>query len=144
MARFAVAGRSTVVGTNVRAVASVFATAACQPRILEIGVSNTSAAAVAVGVARFTNATGVGSGLTEIPIDDPLKAVVATGFAGHTADGAISGLVRAAVLGGSIGSSIIWTWPYGLMIPDGTANGVGVTCPTGTGQTLDYYIEWEE
>lgn len=145
MARFAVAGRSTIAGTNVRALASLFATAAMQPRVMEIGVFNTTATAVAVGVARFTNATGVGTGLTELPVTDNVQAAVATGFAGHTADGAISGLVRAAVLGAAVGSGIIWTFAEpGLIVQDGTANGVGITVPTGTGQICDYYIEWIE
>jgi len=143
VARFAVAGRSTVAGTNVRALASIFATTAVTPIIYEIGVFNTTATAVAVGVARFTNATGVGAGLTEIALGDPVHVAVATGFAGHTADGAISGLVRAAVLGAAIGSGVIWTFANGLTIPSGTANGVGITIPTGTGQICDYYIEWD-
>lgn len=144
MARFAVAGRSTVAGTAVRAIASLFATAAVVPRIYEVGVFNTTTTAVAVGLARFTNATGVGAGLTEIAVDDPVHVAVATGFAGHTADGAVSGLVRAAVLGAAIGSGVIWTFAEpGLVIPSGTANGIGITIPTGTGQICDYHIEWD-
>jgi hypothetical protein len=144
MARFAVAGRSTVAGTALRAIASLFATATVVPRIYEVGVFNTTATAVAVGLARFTNATGVGAGLTEIAMDDPVHVAVATGFAGHTADGAVSGLVRAAMLGAAIGSGVIWTFGgTGLAVPAGTANGVGITIPTGTGQICDYYIEWD-
>jgi hypothetical protein len=30
------------------------------------------------------------------------------------------------------------------VIPDGTANGIGVIVPTGTGQVLDYSISWLE
>lgn len=147
MPRFSVAGRGTVAGTNLRAMASLFATAASRPRIREIGVFNTTSTALAVGVARFTNATGVGAGLTEVPMDDPIVTAVATGFAGHTADGAgpATGLVRAASLGAAVGAGVIWTFADpGLIIPDGTANGVGITVPTGTGQICDYYIEWTE
>lgn len=145
MSRHVIAGRGTVAGTNLRAMASLFATAASRPRIREIGVFNTTATALAVGVARFTNATGVGAGLTENALDDPIVTPVGTGFAGHTADGAVSGLIRAGVLGAAIGSGIIWTFSDpGLIIPDGTANGVGITVPTGTGQICDYYIEWTE
>jgi hypothetical protein len=125
--------------------ASVYATAAVQPRVREIGVFNTTAVAVAVGVARFTNATGVGAGLTKICLDDPVNVAIATGFAGHTADSAVSGLVRAATLAAVIGAGVVWTFSGdGLEIPDGTANGVGITVPTGTGQICDYYIEWVE
>lgn len=145
MARFAVAGRSTVVGTGVRAMASLFATAAVRPRIIEIGVFNTTVTALAVAVVRFTNATGVGVGLTEVGLDDPLQSAVATGFAGHTADGAVGSPVRQASLGAAIGSGVMWTFgDAGLIVDDGTANGVGIITPTGTGQICDYYIEWLE
>jgi hypothetical protein len=30
------------------------------------------------------------------------------------------------------------------LISAGTANGVGIICPTGTGQILDYYFDWDE
>ena len=145
MARFAVAGRSTVAGSNVRALASVFATTAVRPKIIEIGVFNTTAVAVAVGVCRFTNATGVGTGLTEVCLDDVTQASVATGFAGHTADGAVAASIRQASLGAAIGSGVIWTFGgRGLQIDAATSAGVGIIIPTGTGQICDYYIEWEE
>lgn len=145
MARHTIAGRSTVVGTNVRAQFSLFATAAVRPRILEIGVSNTTATAVALAVVRFTNATGVGAGLTEAYVDDDVHTPIATGFAGHTADGGVGGVLRQASLGAAIGAGYIWTFSgSGLEIPAGTANGVGVTVPTGTGQITDYWLEWEE
>jgi hypothetical protein len=30
------------------------------------------------------------------------------------------------------------------VIQPGTANGVGIIIPTGTGQVLDYYFDWDE
>lgn len=145
MPRFAVAGRGTVAGTNLRAMVSLYATAASRPRIQEVGIFNTTSTALAVGLARFNSATGVGTGLTEIAVDDPIVPPVATAFAGHTADGSVTGLVRAASLGAAIGSGVIWTFGgAGLIVPEGTANGVGITVPTGSGQICDYYIEWIE
>ena len=144
MARFSVAGRSTVVGTTLRAMASVFSTAAIHPKIIEIGVFNTTATAVAVSVVRFTNATGVGAGLTEVAEDDPVHVATATGFAGHTADGAVSAALRQATLGAAVGSGVIWTFGLGLLINNTTADGVGIICPTGTGQICDYHITWDE
>lgn len=144
--RASVAGRSTVAGTTVRAVASVFSTATKGFRLRECGVANTTTTAVAVSLVRFTNATGVGAGLTEVQWDaehDPVP--LATGFAGHTADGAVGSPIRQWVLGGVIGSGVIWTFgDMGFLINIGTANGVGIICPTGTGQILDYYFDWEE
>jgi hypothetical protein len=145
MARFSVAGRSTVAGTAARAMFSLFATAAVRPRIFEIGVFNTTVTALSIAVVRFTNATGVGAGLTETPMGDPLQVAIATGFAGHTADGGVGGAVRQGSLGAAVGSGVIFTFGgSGLLIDDGTANGVGVITPVGTGQICDYYAEWEE
>lgn len=145
MPRFAVAGRSTVVGTNNAAQVSLYATAASRPRIREIGVFNTTSTALAIGVARFTTATNVGAGLTEVAIDDPVVVNVSTAFAGHTGAGGVGGIVRQGSLGAAVGAGIIWTFSDpGLIIPDGTANGVGIIVPTGTGQICDYYLEWQE
>jgi hypothetical protein len=145
MSRHAVAGRSTVAGTTLRAIASVFATAAVRPKVREIGLFNTTTTAVAVALVRFTNATGVGAGLTEVVNDSDGVVATCTGFAGHTADGAVGSPYRYASLGAAIGSGVIWTFgDSGFSCPLGTANGIGIICPVGTGQILDYYIEWEE
>lgn len=144
MARHSVAGRATVAGTSVRAIASVFATASVGFKLREVGVFNTSSTAVAVALARFTAATNVGAGLTEADWD-AAQAAVATGFAGHTGDGTVGQIIRQASLGASVGSGVIWTFgDSGIIVPVGTANGVGVIIPTGTGQTLDYYYDWDE
>lgn len=141
-----VAGRSTVVGTTVRAIASVFALAAKGLKLREVGVFNTTTTAVAVALVRFTNATGVGAGLTEVAWDPTIMGTPqATAFAGHTADGAVGSPIRYASLGAAVGAGVIWTFgSEGLIVPVGTANGIGVICPTGTGQILDYYYDWEE
>lgn len=142
--RHAVAGRSTVVGTTVRAIASLFATASVGFNLREVGIFNTTATSVAASLVRFTNATGVGAGLTEVDYD-AAKPAICTGFAGHTADGAVGSPFRQAVLGASVGSGVIWTFgDSGIIVPVGTANGIGIICPTGTGQILDYYYEWDE
>ena len=144
--RCSVAGRSTVAGTTLRAVASVFSTATQGFRLRECGVFNTTTTAAAVSLVFFTNATGVGAGLTEVQWDRGIDAApTMTGFAAHTADGAVTSPVRQAVLGGVVGSGVIWTFgDYGLVVPIGTANGIGIICPTGAGQILDYYYDWEE
>jgi hypothetical protein len=142
--RHSIAGRSTVAGTAARAMASLFAIATVGGKVREVGVFNTTAVALAVALARFTNATGVGAGLTEADYDAANPAQL-TGFAGHTADGAVGQVFRQAVLGAAIGSGIIWTFgDSGLLIPVGTANGIGIITPTGTGQICDYYIDWDE
>ena len=110
MARYSVAGRSTVVGTAVRAVASLYAIASHTGKVREIGVFNTTSTAVAVAVCRFTNSTGVGAGLTEVLYDELGNAPSCTGFAGHTADGTVGANIRYASLGAAVGSGVIWTF----------------------------------
>ena len=141
-----IAGRSTVVGTTLRAIASIYGIANKAFRLREVGVFNTTTTAVAVSLVRFTNATNVGAGLTEVAWDSNADAVIqVTGFAGHTGDGAVGSPIRQATLGAAAGAGIIWTFGNtGLTIPPGTANGVGIICPVGTGQILDYYYDWEE
>lgn len=145
MSRFAVAGRSTIAGTNVLPQASLYSTSTLRPRIREIGVFNTTSTALAIAVARLTTTGTQGAGLTEIAVDDPEVTAVATAFAGHTVAATVAGLVRQGSLGAAVGAGIIWTFDVpGLIIPDGTSNGIGITVPTGTGQICDYYIEWTE
>lgn len=145
MARYSIAGRSTVAGTTVRAVASLFAIASRTMKLREVGVFNSTSTAVAVALCRFTNATGVGAGLTEVAYDEAAPAPNGTGFAGHTADGAVGSNIRYASLGAAIGSGVIFTFgDTGIIVAAGTANGIGIICPTGTGQILDYYFDWDE
>lgn len=145
MARYSIAGRSTVAGTNLRALASLFAIASVGGKIREVGVFNTTTTALAIALARFTNATGVGAGLTEAEYDENAPAPSCTGFAGHTADGAVGQVFRQTSLGAAIGAGVIWTFgDTGLVIQPGTANGIGIIVPTGTGQICDYYIDWDE
>lgn len=149
MARFAIAGRATIAGTAVRPAFSLYATAAVTPRVLEVGIFNTTSTAAAYSLVRLTAAGTQGAGLSEIAVSDSVNIAVATGFAGHTADltGAQStnNPVRQTSLGASVGAGVIWTFgDAGLVIPAGTANGVGIIVPTGTGQVVDYYLEWIE
>jgi hypothetical protein len=142
--RHSIAGRATVIGTTLRGMFSLYAIATVGGKVREVGVFNTTATAVAVALVRFTNATGVGAGLTEADYDAANPAQC-TGFAGHTADSAVGQVFRQAALGAAIGSGIIWTFgDSGLLIPVGTGNGIGVICPTGTGQICDFHLDWDE
>lgn len=145
MARNSIAGRSTVVGTTVRAGASLYAVASRTIKLREVGVFNTTATAFAAALVRFTNATGVGAGLTEVQWDEAGPAPNATGFAGHTADGTVGSPFRYASIPAAVGGGVIWTFgDSGVIIAAGTANGIGIICPTGTGQIFDYYFDWDE
>ena len=146
MARYHIAGRATVVGTNVRAIASLFGAATGGGAIREISVANTTAVAVCVGVIRFSAATNVGTGLTEALYNPNKPPPLCTGFAGHTGDGTTAGgTIEQVTLGAAVGSGWVWTYgDDGLIVTLGTANGVGIYIPTGTGQLLDYKICWDE
>ena len=144
MARCAVATRTSAVPTAARG-PSVYATSAVKPRIREIGVFNTTSTACAVGIARATATGTQGAALTEVCLDDDSKTVVATGFNTHTADATVGACVRQASLGAAVGSGVIWTFgDDGLVLDNATTSGIVIVCPTGTGQHLDFYIEWIE
>lgn len=144
MARYSVSGRATIAGTNLLPLVSLYATAASRPALRELGLFNTTATAVAVALVRLTTTGTQGAGLTEDCDDVPEAAVVATAFAGHTVGPTIGVEKRRATLGAAIGSGVIWTFGEGgIVIPDGTANGLGVIVPTGTGQILDYHMSWD-
>ena len=144
MARCAVATRTSAVPTAVRG-PSVYATANIRPQIRKIEVYNTTATAAAVAVVR-ASATGTqGAALTEVCLSDDSRTVIATGFNTHTADATVGASLVQASLGAAIGSGIIWTWgPGEFIIDNATTAGVVITCPTGTGQHLDFSIEWDE
>jgi hypothetical protein len=111
----------------------------------EAGVCNTTTTAFAIALGRFTNATGVGAGLTEAEYDENAPPPLSTVFAGHTADSVVGQVFRQWSLGASIGSGMVWTFGgCGLVIALGTANGIGPFIPTGTGQIGDDYFDWDE
>lgn len=144
MARHSVANRSTVVGTTLRAMASIFSTASVGLKLREVGIFNTTSTALAVALVRFTNATGVGSALTKTDYD-PTSPAICSAYAGHTADGAVGAAIRQGNLPAAVGGGLIWTFgDSGIMTPVGTANGLGIICPTGTGQICDFYFDWDE
>jgi hypothetical protein len=146
MAKYTISGRSTVVGTNARAQFSLFGIASRVGKIVECGLFNTSTSAVNLALARWTAATNVGTGLTEVKMDEQAPDAELTGFAGHTGDGTVGNVVRQCTLGAAAGAGIIWTFAQdnALIVTAGTANGVGPYVPNGTGQTTDYHLDWLE
>jgi hypothetical protein len=144
MARFSISGRSTITPTATLPGVSLYATAAVRPRIVEIGVWNTGAAAAVFAAIRLTTAGTQGAGLTEDCDSMPEQAAVGTGFAGHTVAPTLGTEKKRGLL--AAGGGVIWTWTDAdpLVVPDGTGNGIGIYTPTGTGQVFDYTISWLE
>ena len=145
MARYSIAGRSTVVGTTLRAGVSLFAVAATNGKIRQVSVSNTTSTAFVASLVRFTALTNVGADLTENEYDPDGPPPLCLGKAGHTGDGTVGTTIEQASIGAAIGAGYVWTYgDTGLVIPIGTANGIGIACLSGTGQIFDYTIHWDE
>lgn len=144
MPRCSVGGRTDALPTTVRG-PSLYATASSGSLwVVEIGVFNTTTTAVAIAIGVATAAGTVGTALTEVNETDQTHTILGTGFNTHTANATLTN-TRHSSLGAAIGSGLIYTFgERALQIPEGTANGVVITCPTGTAQHLDFYFVWDE
>lgn len=138
-------GRITTAATATLPAGSLYAIASRPLWIYEVGVFNTTTTATTVGLARFNTAGTPGAGYTEMSEDNEYTPV-ATLFDSHTSTApTLVGTYVRGILGAAAGSAIIWTFgAKGLEVPAGTANGVGLLVPTGTGQIWDFYMVWEE
>ena len=149
MARF-IAGARTTAGTTARPMMSVYSAAASSGTMREVGVFNTTATAVEIGLVRLTTTGTQGAGLTEVSFNVKKPPALCTAFTTHTADATTTDLGYRAVLGAAIGSGVIWTFgDDGLVIgePDAAelvTNGIGVILLTGTGQICQTYMVWDE
>lgn len=146
MARYSVGTRSTGAGSTTLATGSLFAAAAVDVYLVEVGAFNTTTTACAIALRRWTAAGTAGAGLSEIPYDPDTPAASATAFDTHTVTGTITaGYYATATLGAAAGSGVIWTFGgKGIRIPKGTGNGLAIMPATGTGQILDWYMVWDE
>lgn len=144
MPRCSVGGRTSAVPTALRG-PGLWATASSgQLVVREIQAFNTTTTAAAVSVGIATAAGTIGAALTEVNESDPSHTILGVGANTHTVDATLTN-TRHASLGAAIGAGIIWTFgDNGLIIPEGTANGVVITCHTGTGQHLDFSFVWDE
>jgi hypothetical protein len=137
------AGRGSAASTAARGPA-VFGIASRPIYLLECGVFNTTASAVAVALSKATAAGTTTGTVTEVS-EDPEVTPVAVVTTGHSADATVTGPYVQASLGAAIGAGVIWTFGgKGLRVPAGTANGFVLTLPTGTGQIFDFYFVWDE
>lgn len=136
--------RSTNTLTSARG-PSLAAAAASGFKLREVGVFNTAATEVRIGLARITAVGSGGTALTETDWDANLTDTQCTAANTPTADHTVGDKIRIAVLGAAIGSGIIWTFGgSGLIVPEGTSNGIAIYLPGGTAQVVDFYFDWEE
>jgi hypothetical protein len=149
MARFGSGYRTTGAGSTTLPVASLYATAAVRPQLIEVGCFNTTTTAVTLQVVRLSTA-GTSSAITTGGYeDDNSKTAVATPRDTHTGAPTVAGgRIRQFSLGAAVGSGVILTFgggkTSGVLIPNTTGDGVGVLVATGTGQILDVYWVWDE
>ena len=145
MARYSFGMRGTIAGTNVLPSMSIFATASGGFKLVEVGVYNTTTTALVIALARLTAVGTAGAAQTEGEYDNDAVPPLATVFAGHTGSATVGQVLRQATLGAAAGAGVIWTFGNGgIVVPSGTANGLGIIIPTGTGQICDLEFTWDE
>lgn len=146
MARCAGAGRTATTTPDADQGPNLYATASSGALTLrEVGIVNTTTTAFAVALVRCTTAGTVGAAVTEENVSDPTHTILGVVAGVHSVAPTVGGPVRQGNVGAAIGAGIIWTFgDQGLIIPEGTANGVSIVVPTGTGQHFDFYFEWDE
>jgi hypothetical protein len=145
MPNFSGGTRSAGAGSTTLPVGSLYAIASLGGDLYEVAAFNTTTTAVAVKLVRLTSAGTPGAGLTEGKKQIERAAANMTLFDTHTGAPTLGDdMGYRAQLGAAIGSGIIWPIRGGIEIPAGTANGVGIIVATGTGQVLDWWMEWEE
>jgi len=147
MARFSRGWRTAGAGSTTLPIASLYATAAVRPRVVEIGCFNSTATAVNVAVARLTTAGTQGATMAGGYEDDNSQAAVATPKDTHTVAPTIGTTLRPVRLP-SEGAGIIWTFgggkTPGLIVANTTADGLGIIIASGTGQICDVWFVWDE
>lgn len=145
MARFSAGGRTSA-GSTTLPIISVYSGSTIGFRIVEIGVSNTTANAVALKLCKLTSAGTQGSGLAETGHDAGAFTSSCTAVNTHSSTGpTVVDLGYNFTLAGTIGAMVIFTFGGpGIAVPAGTSNGAGVIVATGTGQIVDAYIVWDE
>jgi hypothetical protein len=148
MARHSAGGRFTSAASSTLPGASIYAAAATGGRIREIGVFNTTSTACAVSIRRLTTAGTQGAAIDELPWNTVVASAASqmTVVNTHTVGPTITaGHFAYASIGAAVGSGLIFTFgDEGIVVPLGTGNGVGILCPVGTGQVLDFWFVWDE
>ncbi len=146
MPRHSAAILATGAGTTARPMASLYAAAASGAALRYCAVWNTTATEVDLGLRRLTAATNQGAGETELGWNETMTAPQCTTHNLHSGDATLAtGFLRRTMLGAAKGSGVIWVFgDSGIVVPEGTANGLGVVLAAGTGQICIIEFEWDE
>lgn len=125
--------------------ASLYAGANLDLRLMEVHVFNTTAISCLYNLLRLDTTGTKPAAEVDAPYD-PNSVVAEGGVSGtHTVAPTLDEIFERLVLGTAIGSGVILTFgKEGLLIPKGTANGIGLILNGGTGQIANYTFVWEE
>jgi hypothetical protein len=143
VARIANAYRTTGVGSATLPTTSIYSLGTGDVWLVEVGITNTSATtAFQISLARLTSAGTQGAAAGAWTYEEGatnLTAKVAAVQA-HTVLPGLGAEVRRASIGATVGSGIIFTFGgRGLLLPSGTANGLGLITINGAAQLVDCY-----
>jgi hypothetical protein len=139
------AGVLTGAGSTTLPIIALTGGTTVHPRIVEIGLFNTTATAVALKLCRLSTAGTPGATITAGQYEFEASAPVAIAKTTYTVAPTITDLSYRAVLGASIGSGVVFTFPdTGLVIPNVANAGIGVVVENGTGQPVQAYLVWRE
>lgn len=149
--RFSAGGRNAG-GSTTLPLASIYGTAGARnAHLREIHVVNVVATAHFLKLVRLSTAGTQGTGLTE-SFHGGLAADATSGMNvvnSHTVAPTVSADLGYNVsLGAAIGSGWVWTFggETGLVVPAGTANGIGILLAAGTvaANAIDFNFVWDE
>jgi len=142
MARVANAYRTTGAGSATLPSTSIYPLGTGDVWLVEVGITNTTVTAYEVSLARLTSAGTQGAAAGAWTYEEGANNLTAkvSAVQAHTVAPGLGPEVRRASIGASIGSGVIFTFGgRGLLIPSGTANGLGLITISGTGQLADVY-----
>jgi hypothetical protein len=142
MARIANAYRTTGVGSATLPMTSVYSLGTGDVWLVEVGVTNTATTAFQLSLARLTAAGTQGAAAGAWTYEEGATSLTAKVAAvqAHSAGTPLGPEVRRASIGASIGSGVIFTFGgRGLLLPSGTANGLGLIAISTAGQFMDVY-----
>ena len=145
MARHSSGALSAGAGSTTLPLLSLYSIASRVARLREVGIFQTVGTVQALKLIRLGSAGTQGTGLVEADHNAD-SAADATAFNTHTVNPTLGDdLGYRTVLPATIGAGLIWTFgDEGIIIPAGTANGVGIIVENGTGQVIQGYFVWDE
>jgi hypothetical protein len=146
MGRYSGSFKSTGAGSATLPLGSFYAAASVAPKLRLVEVFNTTTTALEVALYRLTTTGTQGAEITtETKMDPDSPSATASAWNTHSVAPTLGTEIKRASIGAAIGAGIIWPFDAEpIRIPPGTANGVGIIIPAGTGQVCIVSFEWEE